>query len=69
MPDLLVTAFTPTLSSGQGLRTYGIVKALAGLGPVDLLYAAFGADEPATEYETVAGLRMIPVHPTRGGRG
>ena len=49
MPDLLVTAFTPTLSSGQGLRTYGIVRALAGLGPVDLLYAAFGADEPATD--------------------
>ena len=68
MRDLLVSAFTPTLSSGQGLRTYGIVKALAGLGPVDLLYAVFGADEPAAEYETVAGLRMIPVHPTRGGR-
>jgi glycosyltransferase involved in cell wall biosynthesis len=66
--DLVVTAFTPTISSGQGLRTYGIVRALAGLGPVDLLYAEFGADEPAAEYEAVDGLRMIPVHPTRGAR-
>jgi glycosyltransferase involved in cell wall biosynthesis len=66
--DLVVTAFTPTISSGQGLRTYGIVRALAGLRPVELLYAEFGADEPAAEYEAVDGLRMIPVRPTRGGR-
>ena len=68
MRDLVVTAFTPTISSGQGMRTYGIVKALAGLGAVDLLYAEFGAEQPAAEFAAVDGLRLIPVRPTRGGR-
>lgn len=68
MGDLVVTAFTPVVSSGQGLRTYGVVKALAGLGPVDLLYATFGADEPAPEFAAIDGLRMIPARPSRGAR-
>jgi glycosyltransferase involved in cell wall biosynthesis len=66
--DLLVTAFTPTLSTGQGLRTYGIVKALAESRPVDLLHATFGADEPAAEYEAIDNLEMIQVRPRRDGR-
>ena len=65
---LVVTAFTPAVGSGQGLRTYGVVRALAGLGPVDLLYARFGADRPAAEFEAIEGLTMIPVQPSRGGR-
>lgn len=68
MSDLVVTAFTPTLGTGQGLRTYGIVRALAGLGPVDLLYASFGAAEPAPELAAIDDLELIAVDPSRGAR-
>ncbi len=47
------------LSTGQGLRTYGIVRALAGMGPVDLLYATFGAEKVAPEFATT-GYRIAP---------
>jgi glycosyltransferase involved in cell wall biosynthesis len=66
--DLVVSAFTPVLGSGQALRTYAIVRALAASGPVDLLYARFGADVPAPEYERIAGLTLHEVRPTRGPR-
>jgi glycosyltransferase involved in cell wall biosynthesis len=68
MSDLLVSAFTPTLAHGQGLRTYAIARALALLGPVDLLYARFGDAEPAPEFHGVDGLTLHPVTPSRGAR-
>ena len=43
MSDLLVTAITPTLGSGTGLRTYGVVAALARRGPVEVVYVVWGA--------------------------
>jgi glycosyltransferase involved in cell wall biosynthesis len=66
--DLVVSPFTPVLGSGQALRTYAIVRALAADGPVDLLYAQFGAEDPAPEYERIAGLSLHPVQPSRGPR-
>jgi glycosyltransferase involved in cell wall biosynthesis len=55
---VIATSFTPTLDSGRARRTHGIVRALAGLGPVDLVYGAFGADEPDPAYEQIAGLTL-----------
>ena len=55
----IATSFTPTLDSGRARRTYGIVRALAAHGPVDLVYGAFGADRartPPTRRST--GLRL-----------
>ena len=54
MSDLLVTAITPTLGSGTGLRTYGVVAALARHGPVEVAYVVWGAPEPAPEYGWLA---------------
>lgn len=68
MSDVVVSAFTPDVSSGQGLRTYGLVRALAALGPVELLYVPFGADEPAAEYGAAAGVSLRPVRSSRGAR-
>lgn len=65
MTNLLVSAFTPVLSTGQGLRTYGIVKALASDGVLDLLYADFGSDEPADEYRTMPGVELHRISPSR----
>ena len=67
MSDLLVTAHTPTLGTGRALRVYGLTRALAALGPVDLVYTVFGAAEPAPEY-AVENVRLHAVTPSRGAR-
>ena len=67
MSDLFVSAFSPTLDSGRALRSYSVVRALAALGPVDLVYAAFGG-EVAPEYRAIAGLTLHPCLPSRGPR-
>lgn len=58
MRTILVTSFTPTLDSGRARRTYGIVRALAALGPVDLVYGAFGAPAPDPRFESAAGVTL-----------
>jgi glycosyltransferase involved in cell wall biosynthesis len=68
MADLLVTAHTPTLGVGRALRTYALARALAAHGPIDLLYVAFGADEPAPEYLEHPEIRLHAVHASRGLR-
>ena len=37
---------TPTLGTGAAMRTYTLLRALASLGPVDVLYARFDAPRP-----------------------
>jgi polysaccharide biosynthesis protein PslH len=58
MRTVLATPFTPTLDSGRARRTYGIVRALAAAGGVDLVYGAFGADEPDGAYAGLSGVRL-----------
>ena len=55
MTTLLVTSYCPALGSGRGMRTYGIVRALAQLGPVAVLHGRFGGGDPAPEFLTVEG--------------
>lgn len=69
MRTAIATSFTPTLDSGRARRTYGIVRALAGGGEVDLVYGAFGAESPDPAYGEIAGLRLHRVErPSRPGR-
>ncbi|HVQ59354.1 MAG TPA: glycosyltransferase family 4 protein [Solirubrobacterales bacterium] len=58
MRTAIATSFTPTLDSGRARRTYGIVRALAALGPVDLVYGAFGAEQPDPAYEQIEDLTL-----------
>jgi glycosyltransferase involved in cell wall biosynthesis len=58
MRTAIATSFTPTLDSGRARRTYGIVRALAAGGPVDLVYGAFGSDRPDPAYEEIGGLTL-----------
>jgi glycosyltransferase involved in cell wall biosynthesis len=58
MRTAIATSFTPTLDSGRARRTYGIVRAVAAHGPVDLVYGAFGADRPDPAYEEIEGLSL-----------
>jgi len=66
MADLIVTPWTPGLGGGQRMRTYGIVRALAAHGPVDVLYPALDASEPSPEYRAIPGVAFHPVEPSRG---
>jgi glycosyltransferase involved in cell wall biosynthesis len=68
MSALLVTAITPTLGSGTGLRTYGVVAALARHGPVEVAYVAWGASAPAAEYERLGNLTLRELRASRGPR-
>jgi len=66
MIDLVVTPMTPTLASGTGLRTYGVVAALARHHPVEVAYILWGAEQPAPEYRQLANVKLRPLHASRG---
>jgi polysaccharide biosynthesis protein PslH len=66
--DLVVSSLTPTLASGTGLRTYGVVAALARERPVGVVYVVHDGDAPAPEYSTLEAVRTLPLTATRGPR-
>jgi glycosyltransferase involved in cell wall biosynthesis len=66
MADLIVTPWTPGLGGGQRMRTYGIVRALAARGPVDVLYPALDDTSPSPEYRAMGNVTIHPVEPSRG---
>ncbi len=68
MRDLLVTTHTPVLGSGRALRTYGVARALATHGGLDLLYARFEGDAPDTAFRGIPGIELYEVAPSRGAR-
>jgi polysaccharide biosynthesis protein PslH len=66
--DLLVTPHTPALGSGRALRTYGVARALAAQGGLDLLYARFEAPEPDAAFRAIPGIELHEALPSRGAR-
>ena len=68
MTTVLVSEHTPRLDSGHGLRHYAVARALATTGVVDVVYAVFGASEPAPEFRDPDRFRLHPVHASRGLR-
>lgn len=69
MRTVLATPFALTLDSGRARRTYGLVRALAALGPVDVVYGEFGAGHPDPAYERIEGVRLHRVErPRRAAR-
>jgi glycosyltransferase involved in cell wall biosynthesis len=68
MKDLLVTTHTPVLGSGRALRTYGVARALAAHGGLDLLYARFEGDAPDAAFRAIPGIELHEVVPARGAR-
>jgi glycosyltransferase involved in cell wall biosynthesis len=62
---LVVSSFTPVLGTGRAARSYALVRALAALGPVDLLYKRFGADAPGPEFVAIDGVRLHEVRAAR----
>jgi glycosyltransferase involved in cell wall biosynthesis len=68
MRDLLVSTHTPVLGSGRALRTYGVARALAAHGSLDLLYARFEGDAPDAAFRAIPGIELYEVVPSRGAR-
>jgi hypothetical protein len=66
--DLLVTTHTPVLGSGRALRTYGVARALAAHGCLDLLYVRFEAPEPDAAFRAIPRIELHEVIPSRGAR-
>jgi glycosyltransferase involved in cell wall biosynthesis len=66
MRDLLVTTHTPVLRSGQAMRTYGVARALAEHGGLDLLYVRFGASAPDAAFRAIPGVELHEVVSSRG---
>lgn len=66
MSDLVVTSMTPTLGTGAGLRTYGVIAALARHHPVEVAYVRWGAEQPAAEYRRLANVTLRALHASRG---
>jgi glycosyltransferase involved in cell wall biosynthesis len=52
-------AYAPRTQSGQGLRTYAVVAALARLGPVEVAYRGFDAPEPDASFRALDGVTFI----------
>src|SRR5919201_6904790 len=65
MADLVITPWTPGLGGGQRMRTYGIVRALAAHGPVDVLYPALDDTPPSPEYRAMRNVAIHRVAPKR----
>jgi glycosyltransferase involved in cell wall biosynthesis len=68
MTDLFVTAFMPSLSSGRGIRTYGVTAALARHRAVEVAYVPFGGGRVASEYDALANVTTSEVQVSRGLR-
>lgn len=66
MRDLIVTAATPNVKSGSGLRTYGVAAALARSREVEVDYVDFGWAAPAPEYMALDSVTLRAMHASRG---
>jgi glycosyltransferase involved in cell wall biosynthesis len=66
MRDLLVITHTPALRSGQAMRTYGLARALAARGGLDLLYVRFGAQAPDAAFSSIPGIELHAIALSRG---
>ena len=65
---LFVSTYAPVLENGRDLRTYTVVRALARLGPVDLLYIPHTGQPVAPQFLAAEDVTLHEVLPSRGLR-
>src|SRR3954453_20249108 len=68
MSDIFITSYVPARTSGRGLRSCGVIAALARLGPVEVAYLPFGAGAPASDPEADESVTLHRLEPSRGAR-
>jgi glycosyltransferase involved in cell wall biosynthesis len=67
-PTLLLTVYTPRLDTGHGVRTYGVVAALARWGEVEVAYRPLDGPIPSPAYAALPGVALTRLADTRGPR-
>jgi polysaccharide biosynthesis protein PslH len=65
---LFVSTYAPVLENGRDLRTYTVVRALAQLGPVDVLYVPHTGQPVAPQFLAAENVTLHEVIPSRGLR-
>lgn len=63
---IFVTSYLPTRTNGRGLRTCGVITALARLGPVEVVYVPFGDGAPAADLVADERITLRELRPSRG---
>ncbi len=66
MSDVVVTSFAPAAGGGAGLRTLGVVKALAAHGDVTVRYVAHEDRRPDAALQEDPRVTLEQLHPGRG---
>jgi glycosyltransferase involved in cell wall biosynthesis len=65
---LFVSTYAPVLENGRDLRTYTVVRALAQLGPVDVVYVPHTGQPVAPQFLAAENVTLHEVIPSRGLR-
>jgi glycosyltransferase involved in cell wall biosynthesis len=68
MTDLIVSPVTPRLTTGTGVRTFGVTAALARHGPVEVAFVVFDGTRPEPAYAELETVKTRPLHASRGLR-
>jgi glycosyltransferase involved in cell wall biosynthesis len=68
LSDLLLTSYVPNRTTGRGLRTCGVIAALARRGPVEVAWVPFGGGEPAHDLIEDGRISLRRIDSSRGPR-
>lgn len=68
MTTLVVTPFTPHAKSGRGLRTVGVIRALARSDDVEVAYVEFDGTDPDSTLESDPRISLVRLQASRGLR-
>ena len=66
--SILLTSYSPARNSGRGLRTCGVIAALARSGEVTVAYVPFAGEAPAADLLGDARVTLRAIAPSRGPR-
>ena len=66
MKTLVLTGYVPKLDTGRGVRTYGVVAALARSDEVEVAYLPFDGLDPAPAYAELANTTLTRLGGSRG---
>lgn len=66
--SVLITSYSPARGTGRGLRTCGVIAALARDGEVTIAYVPFGGEPPAADLASDPRIALRAIAPTRGPR-
>jgi glycosyltransferase involved in cell wall biosynthesis len=66
--DVFLTSYVPNRSNGRGVRSCGVIQALARLGDVEVVYVPHGGGSPAADLEAHEHVTLRRLDPSRGPR-